>query len=932
MSTETLYPPGSLVNARGRDWVVQPCAMPKVLRLRPLGGSEDDIAMILPELESVQPEQAVFDMPDPSACGSHDAARLLRDSLLLKLRAGAGPFRSFGNIAVEPRAYQLVPLLMAMRQDVVRLLIADDVGIGKTIEAGLIIRELLDRGEITEAAFLVPPHLVDQWQQELKTHFNIEAALLTSTTASRLERGLPGGVTLFEHYRFVIVSLDYIKAERHRDHFLTIAPDCIIVDEAHGCVAKGRGRQLRFELLKQLAADPTRHMLMLTATPHSGDDTAFNNLLSLLDPTFLQLTEATGTRREKLREKLATCFVQRRRRDIDEWGDSGVFPIRKTAEITYTLSGRWGSFFDRVQAYCFELAQRVESEDPRNHGTHIIWYATLALLRCAASSPAAAESALTTRLQGTPEELESLADPTRLYDGDADDLQGSDLEPAAALDSSDVLRGLIEEARSLAGKKGDPKLKRLVTHVGELIADDFRPVIFCRYIATAHYVAEHLRKEFPKATIDAVTGEYTPDERKLRVATCGTSDTPILVATDCLSEGINLQEYYTAVVHYDLAWNPTRHEQREGRVDRFGQLAPEVRCTMLYGQDNPIDGFVLNVILRKAESIRKELGVMVSLPENEKRINLALVKAALLKRKQRDSDQLLLAFDEEELSALETEWKDAGAKAKANRTIFAQRSLKPAEVLPEWQRQIEVLGGTEDVTRFVKSACIRLGSPLGSVKGHYGYYRLNPAHFQEQLRERLAQSGVACETRISFAYPPPSGVSYIHRSHPLVSILADTVLEDALAGNTGTAARCAATVTADVDKLTVVYLLRLRHQIAVTRRKQRYELMAEETVTLAVEGRANSLWTSDVELPRLLDVTPSGNLSREQSEMQIKTALEFLDANRERVDAIASERSEVLLADHRRIREASDDVGRYTVKPCLPADVIGVYVLLPETL
>ncbi|MBN0273853.1 SWF/SNF helicase family protein, partial [Pseudomonas aeruginosa] len=106
----------------------------------------------------------------------------------------------------------------------------------------------------------------------------------------------------------------------------------------------------------------------------------------------------------------------------------------------------------------------------------------------------------------------------------------------------------------------------------------------------------------------------------------------ILVATDCLSEGINLQHLFTAVVHYDLAWNPTRHEQREGRVDRFGQQADEVRCTMLYGQDNPVDGFVLNVIIKKGEAIQKELGVLVPMPEDTARINQALVKAALMKR------------------------------------------------------------------------------------------------------------------------------------------------------------------------------------------------------------------------------------------------------------------------------------------------------------
>src|SRR5690606_13033024 len=101
-------------------------------------------------------------------------------------------------------------------------------------------------------------------------------------------------------------------------------------------------------------------------------------------------------------------------------------------------------------------------------------------------------------------------------------------------------------------------------------------------------------------------------------------------ATDCLSEGINLQEHFDAVVHYDLSWNPTRHEQREGRVDRFGQRRPAVRALMFYGADNPIDGAVLQVILRKADSIRKALGVMVPMPEDESRVTQAIMQSVLL--------------------------------------------------------------------------------------------------------------------------------------------------------------------------------------------------------------------------------------------------------------------------------------------------------------
>ncbi len=257
--TSLSFSPGALVKARDREWVVQPGSSDTLLRLRPLGGSEEDITTLIPGLEFAPPAPATFPEPDPSMPGNHTAAQLLRDALQLKLRSGAGPFRSFANIAVEPRAYQLVPLLMALRQSTVRLLIADDVGIGKTIEAGLIARELWDRGEINRFAVLCPPHLVEQWQAELSRHFHFQAAALTASSVGRLERNLPPGVSLFEHHPVVVVSLDYIKSERHCDHFLSIAPEFIIVDEAHSCAASGQGKQLRFALLQKLTEQADRH-------------------------------------------------------------------------------------------------------------------------------------------------------------------------------------------------------------------------------------------------------------------------------------------------------------------------------------------------------------------------------------------------------------------------------------------------------------------------------------------------------------------------------------------------------------------------------------------------------------------------------------------------------------------------------------------------
>ena len=923
------FQPGNLVRARGREWVVQTESRRDWLRLRPLGGVEDETIALIPELELLPVEHATFEAPDPARAGNHAAALLLRDALRLTLRAGAGPFRSFGNIAVEPRGYQLVPLLMALRLSTVRLLIADDVGIGKTIEAGLIARELMDRGEVTRLAVLCPPHLVEQWQSELEERFNLHAVALTAASAARVERELPHGVPLFDHHPVVVVSLDYIKSERHREQFIATAPECIIVDEAHTCASSGAGKQLRFELLQRLASNAHRHLILLTATPHSGDEAAFYNLLSLLDTRFAAL-QGRMSASDSLRQELARHFVQRRRKDIAEWQaeteDGRGFARRMKTELTYQLSGDWGNFFDAVQDYCRELAETAERQGTAG-GTSLMWYATLALLRCVASSPAAAVKALTTRLEGS-ETAEDLLTDERLHDGEADDLSSSDLEPPAQVQDASRLQALIASAQRLSGQKGDPKLTALIQHVDQLLKDGYHPVVFCRYIATAHYVAEHLKTAFPQATIDAITGELTPEERRERVEDMAEADSRILVATDCLSEGINLQHLFTAVVHYDLAWNPTRHEQREGRVDRFGQQAPEVRCTMLYGQDNPIDGFVLKVILRKGEAIQKELGVMVPLPEDDARINQALVKAALMRREHRAQApmrQESFDFGEPErlLAPLQAQWQDALEKAKANRTVFAQRRIRPNEVLPEWHKQQQALGTLADVQRFLQSACVRLGAPLeGTRRPHQ--MRLLPQHMPEALRLRLSDEGLAAPQLIDW--------SELHRSHPLVGLFAQHLLEDALGAAHPLAARCAATLTNDVDVATTLYLLRLRHQLSYVRRREPFQMMAEETVALAVRGRAQPEWLVNDQATRLLECTPSGNLPPDAVQREVRQAIAFLAAHPEQLQALAQRRADNLLADHHRVREAARDVGQYSVSPCLPVDVMGVYVLLPDAL
>ena len=171
--------PGSIVKVRGREWIALPQSssekQEQVLKLRPLGGGDQTIATLYWPLEGATVKPASFDPPDPAQSGSQSSALLLRDALLLKLRAGAGPFRSLGNVALEPRPYQLVPLLMALKQAVTRVLIADEVGLGKTVEALLIARKLFDRGEIRQITVICPPHLCEKWRADMIGQFNLAA-------------------------------------------------------------------------------------------------------------------------------------------------------------------------------------------------------------------------------------------------------------------------------------------------------------------------------------------------------------------------------------------------------------------------------------------------------------------------------------------------------------------------------------------------------------------------------------------------------------------------------------------------------------------------------------------------------------------------------------------------------------------------------------
>lgn len=933
------YQIGSLVRARGREWVVLPESDNEFLVLRPLGGTDQETAGIYLPLEGHDVQSARFAAPTSDQLGDFRTSRLLRDAVRLGFRSSAGPFRSFGRINVEPRPYQLVPLLMALRLDPVRLLIADDVGIGKTIEAGLIARELLDRGEIKRIAVLCPPHLAEQWQRELAEKFHIEAELVLASTVKRLERTTGFNQSIFDQHRFVIVSTEYIKSSRRRDEFVRTCPEFVIVDEAHGCAFAPQqrgGRHLRHQLVSALANDPNRHLLLVTATPHSGDEDAFRSLLALLRRDFLDLPEdLSGRENEVRRREVARHLVQRRRADVRTFMDEQTpFAAREEAEETYSLLPEYQRLFNTVLDYARE---RVLDEESNHQRQRVAWWSALALLRSLASSPAAAAATLRTRSgtaeTATPDEADVVGESTVLDLDDTDATEYMDIAPGGQEGDEQPdtqRRRLLDYARradTLRGPTQDAKLAKAIQVVKKLLKDGYNPILFCRFIPTAEYLAEELRQALPnKVEVQAVTGLLPPAEREARIAQMSTHEQRVLVATDCLSEGINLQQYFNAVVHYDLSWNPTRHEQREGRVDRYGQPSPTVRTLTYYGLDNQIDGIVLDVLLRKHGKIRSDTGISVPLPANTSEVVQALLNGLVLRGSKVNPMQISFGFmNDRTAEDLHVEWDNISQREKRSRTLFAQYSIKVEEVVPEVQAMREAIGTAADVERFV-SALVRLS-------GGYIEPRQGALEFHLPNEQALSEAaGNRQKFRAGFTLPVADDVLYLARTHPVVAGLAAYTLDTALDPlQSGVARRASVIRTRGVTARVTLFLLRYRYHILTQTDVTEKALLAEACEVIGFRGRAeNPEWLPADEANRLLQVEPETNIPVEQATGQIERTLAALPQLQTMLDARVTQRGQELLDAHRRVRTAARLTGvRYSIQPQLPADVLGIYVLLP---
>lgn len=600
------------------------------------------------------------------------------------------------------------------------------------------------------------------------------------------------------------------------------------------------------------------------------------------------------------------------------------------------MTAEYHHLYEDILTYCREY---VSDQYMAKQRQRVRYWAALSILRCVLSSPMAARATLEKRrpvLDGRQNGV--MPDDTfmeQLMDS-ADEDQVSDYVPTTPLDDPNAglseneirrLNTFLKRADALAGQNSDAKIREAARTVSDLLDEGYHPIVYCRYISTAYYVAEHiqniLQRKHRKLHVKAVTGnEGDSEQRKEMVLVLAKEPVRVLVATDCLSEGINLQDHYNAVVHYDLPWNPNRLEQREGRVDRFGQSKDVVKTVLLYGANNEIDLVVLEVLLRKAKNIRQSLGISVPVPVESEQVVSTLVNNVLLRGLGQRQQQFRLALEDDSVSHLHEAWDQMADKEKKSRTRFAQHSIKPDEVSRELAEMEPVLGNAKDIQRFLANAVQRFNGELRPTRTD-GVFKLLPGDLENRIEAR--DERLTFPMLVSFEGIPPPSVTLLGRNHPVIATAAEVVLAQALEGHDPRFARTGAIFTTAVQRRTAVLLLRLRYLIEAESQQ-----FAEEIVAVAFRRDGDSLhWLSprqEEALQLLRDARVTANMAAPERKEHVQWALGMLDRNW--ADAIVAERVSALEAAHARLRREVKNA-KTKVAPHPPPDIIGCYVLVP---
>ncbi len=626
--------PGTEVRARGLRWEVAFCEQlgaQTLVRLRGIEGAmrgrEFDI---LHPFESVDP--VIHDF-QPEKAGPLRNWLLYHQAFLLEQALGGDALLAVqpGRLRLEP--YQLVPVLRAIRMSRTRLLLADGVGLGKTIQAGLVITELMAR-RLAHRLLIVSPAgpLLEQWKTEMSERFGLRLDVVDRARLEEIRKSAELGANPFDHVPLGLVSIDFLKQERILEQLERTSYDVIVIDEAHHCMDVGAGADREDSQRRRLAQVLARRsdaLLLLTATPHDGNDRSFASLCELLDPS---LVDGRGVLRA---ERYRQHVVRRLKHHIkDQNTGQDLFRKREVYPIAVVAQGsRHPQFIELERSLIDLIAPQLKRAFRARQYSDVLSF--IALLKRSVSTVAACLSTLQVvaeRFQRLLTEGAESQESRRQRLGTLRDYQrrlerfgtlsAGEEEERQLLEAEDLAHRLAELQRDVrsgsqklkktadvvaalddlialaeAATEQDPKIEQLGTEISDIRHQEpsANILVYTEYTTSQRAAAKALQEA--GFQVFTLSGEDDEQTREKVTHEFRSRDNLILVSTDASAEGLNLHDRCHQLIHLELPFNPNRLEQRNGRIDRYGQRQnPIVRY--LYLRDTFEDRILLRLIAK----------------------------------------------------------------------------------------------------------------------------------------------------------------------------------------------------------------------------------------------------------------------------------------------------------------------------------------------
>lgn len=591
----SLYAPGARVVIRDCEWIVRRADPSEdggyILTVDGLselvsGKSAQFLTRLEEQANAIRlldPAETTFEQ---DLSPSFEKSRLFIETQLRQMTPADDKIHLGHKAAMDPVPYQLDPALQALKQNRQRILIADAVGLGKTLEAGILMTELISRGKGKRILVLTLKSMMTQFQKEMWNRFTIPLTRLDSAGLQRVRNNIPGNHNPFYYYDKSIISIDTLKQDNeYRRHLEQAYWDIIVIDEAHNVAERGSSSQRA--QLAQLLAGRSDTLIMLSATPHDGKARSFASLMNMLDPT--AITDPDDYAKEDFRDK--GLVIRRFKKDIRDQVQQ-EFKERVVKDIYLNASLEEETAYQALLDVPFTY--RGEHNAERN-GQLV----RIGLQKAIFSSPAAASVSVDLRIK----KLQSKADISPDEQVEIQALQSLQL----ALRNISVTRFSKYQALLSLLKSDDFGWKRTNT--------EDRLVIFSERIETLHWLLQQLAEDLTlkDGAIQILHGGMSDIEQQGIVEDFGKPESKlrVLLCSDVASEGINLHYLSHRLVHFDLPWSLMVFQQRNGRVDRYGQSQTPIITYLINQSDNPTvkgDLRILEILKEKDEQAYKNIG------------------------------------------------------------------------------------------------------------------------------------------------------------------------------------------------------------------------------------------------------------------------------------------------------------------------------------